>query len=149
MPIAEFIFCSESVQIESTVIMYSAIGPYIGIVMLAAGHRCASPRKKWGHHTTQYFFEMADALALCKDSLTKTKFEFLQQCLGLNYQPHGLNWELYLRRHFCAVENQYEDWLHTLYASKGLATYEVSSFVHALKDLSKPCSTPLLQNVEP
>ena len=100
-------------------------------------HYSTAKPEQWGHHTRDSFFATADVLALVHGKVSKNKFQKLEQALGLHYVPNGLVWNMGLRRHFCPVENQYEDWLHCLFASKGSAAWEIAGFVGTLEKVLK------------
>ena len=97
---------------------------------------------QWDKHTPETYNEMADKLATAYTQvqsklLTKEKFLDLQKWYGLVYNPDGILWNQHLRKYYSPATHTYEDWMHTLFSSGGVAQYECSSFVHALISLQK------------
>ena len=57
----------------------------------------------------------------------------MQKAFGLVYCPEGVLWNIFLRQVFSPVDQTYEDWLHSLYCSGGVAQHEVAHFVRSLE----------------
>ena len=76
---------------------------------------------------------MADALALASTQLSKARFADMQKAFGLVYCPEGVLWNIFLKQVFSPVDQTYEDWLHSLYCSGGIAQHEVAHFVRSLQ----------------
>jgi hypothetical protein len=86
-------------------------------------------------HTPTSYATMADILSVVHGQVTNEKFKVLQKVFGLNYRPQGLLWDRHLRQYFNPAQHTYEDSMHVLFASGGVAQYEVNGFVLALGGL--------------
>ena len=94
----------------------------------------ASP-DKWDPHSPESYWEMVDTLKQAHGHVSKTRFALLQQAYGVHYNKEGLVWDKYLRRHYSPVTHAFEDPMHCLYTSGGVAQYEVNAFVLAIQAL--------------
>jgi len=99
-------------------------GDYIADVQTALPHQ-------FDLHSAASFYEMADVLQHVKLVGTAKEFDSVSESMGLNYDPHSLVYDLHLRQ-FVSPENALTDTMHNLFASSGVAQYEVNAFLHSL-----------------
>ena len=84
-------------------------------------------REKWDPHTPESFRAMKAELDSVKDDPAALK-EMEIQC-GLNYNPEGLLWDEYISDLIQMPNCIFWDTQHCIYASGGIAQYEVNGFV--------------------
>ena len=84
-------------------------------------------------HDNDSVYAMVDLLRSSKPIMNKTKFEALQQALGLNWEPHGLLFDDSLRPIVRPIDNCLRDWFHML-LSGGMAGTEIALLPQCLAD---------------
>ena len=84
-------------------------------------------------HDNDSVYAMVDLLRSSKTIMNKTKFEALQQALGLNWEPHGLLFDDSLRPIVRPIDNCLRDWFHML-LSGGMAGTEIALLLQCLAD---------------
>ena len=66
--------------------------------------------------------------------LSKKDFKLLNQSLGLNYTPHGVLFDVELRRYFKPISILQYDWLHCLLV-QGIFPHEINLALAELKSV--------------
>ena len=84
-------------------------------------HYALADASEWDRHTPETYREEAAILSMCQGHITKGNFENLEKTFGLNYNPTGAVFDEHCQKIFSPVTHQYEDSMHTFYASGGIA----------------------------
>ena len=82
-------------------------------------------------HTPASYFEQVDLLnaAHQEDGARASR---LEKFMGMQYEPHGLDSDRYLRTVVDPIRGTFYDSMHTLVASSGLGQYHLNCFVLAI-----------------
>ena len=83
---------------------------------------CDQNWSEWDRHTPETYREEAAILSICQGRIAKANFENLEKTFGLNYNPTGAVFDEHCQKIFSPVTHQYEDSMHTFYASGGIAS---------------------------
>jgi hypothetical protein len=95
-------------------------------------HYAKAMPREFDRHTDISFWEMADSLA---EHAGTAALDDLEKEYGLNYEPHGLIYDIPLRQIFSPISNFYRDSMHTIIASGGVAGFEIAAFLlHGTKN---------------
>jgi hypothetical protein len=93
---------------------------------------CFDP-SKFRSWSSQEFNQAVDLITAAggrveEGTMTQTRFNELEQMLGLNYNPFGLTSNLELRSNFCCLDVLTYDWVHCM-LQEGVFNHEVQAFL--------------------
>ena len=93
-------------------------------------HYSTAKPKDFLRQTHDSFYQCCDKLMEAHGNVSKREFEFMQTSLGVTYNADSVVYDTYLRSVYSVPEHTYQDPMHMLVASGGVAQVELQAFLN-------------------